>query len=187
MTGAGRQVTVVRPERGQTVRVAGDVYRFLGAGAGTDGSYVLWETEVPPGGGPPPHMHAREEEGFYVLEGEIDFTAEGTTLRAGPGAYLNMPKTTPHSFRNNTDRPARMLVLCAPAGIEHFFMEADGKPPEALAEIAARYGITILSARLTMDRPAELWRAAEFRQLRCRPVPDLVSARCGSGRRSCPS
>ena len=143
MTGAGRQVTVVRPERGQTVRVAGDVYRFLGAGAGTDGSYVLLEAEVPPGGGPPPHMHAREEEGFYILEGEIDFTAEGTTLRAGPGAYLNMPKTTSHSFRNNTDRPARMLILCAPAGIEHFFFEADGQPAEALAEIAARYGITI--------------------------------------------
>ena len=49
MTGAGRQVTVVRPERGRTVRLAGDVYRFLGAGAGTDGSYVLVEVEVPPG------------------------------------------------------------------------------------------------------------------------------------------
>ena len=146
MTGAGRQVTVVRPKGGQTVRVAGDVYRFLGAGAGTDGSYVLLEAEVPPGAGPPPHMHAREEEGFYILEGEVDFTAEGTTLRAAREAlYLNMPKTT-HGIgsRNNTDRPARMLILCAPAGIEHFFFEADGQPPEALAEIAEHYGITIL-------------------------------------------
>jgi quercetin dioxygenase-like cupin family protein len=144
MTDAGRQVTVVRPERGQTVRVAGMAHRVVGTGAGTDGSYVLLEVEVAPGGGAPAHMHAREEEGFYILEGEIDFTAAGATLRAGPGAYLNMPKTTPHSFLNNTDRPARMLVLCAPAGIEHFFMEADDQPPEALAEIAARHGITIL-------------------------------------------
>ena len=187
MTGAGRQVTVVRPKRGQTVRVAGDVYRFLGAGAGTDGSYVLLEAEVPPGGGPPPHMHAREEEGFYILEGEIDFTAEGTTLRAGPGAYLNMPKTTSHSFRNNTDRPARMLILCAPAGIEHFFFEADGKPAGGARRDRGALRHHDRSARLTMDRPAGLWRAAEFRQLRSRPVPDLVSARCGSGRRSCPS
>jgi hypothetical protein len=37
-----------------------------------------------------------------------------------------------------------MLIICAPAGIEQFFVEADGKPPEALGEIAARYGITIL-------------------------------------------
>jgi quercetin dioxygenase-like cupin family protein len=144
MTEVGRQVTVMRPEQGPTVRVAGDFYRVLGTGAGTDASYVLFEAEVPPGGGPPLHMHAREEEGFYVLEGEIDFTAEGKTLRAGPGTYLNVPKTTPHSFRNNTDRTARVLLLCAPAGIEHFFAEADGEDPETLAEIAARYGITIL-------------------------------------------
>jgi hypothetical protein len=37
-----------------------------------------------------------------------------------------------------------MLITCAPAGIEHFFLDADGKPPEALAVIAARYGFTIL-------------------------------------------
>jgi uncharacterized cupin superfamily protein len=144
MTEVGRQVAVMRPEQGQKLRVAGDSYRLLGTGAGTDASYVLLEAQVAPGGGPPPHMHAREEEGFYVLEGEIDFSAEGKTLRAGPGTYVNMPKTTPHSFRNNTDRPARLLILCAPAGIEQFFLEADGKQPEALAEIAARHGITIL-------------------------------------------
>ena len=144
MMEAGRQVTVMRPEQGRKLGVAGDAYRLLGTGAGTDASYVLLEAEVPPGGGPPPPMHAREEEGCYVLVGEIDVTAEGQTLRAGPGTYLNMPKTTPHSFRNNSDRPARLLILCAPAGIEHFFTDADGKPPEALAEIAARYGITIL-------------------------------------------
>lgn len=55
-----------------------------------------------------------------------------------------MPEATPHSFKNDTGRPARMLIPCAPAGIEHFFAEADGEPPEALAEITARYGITIL-------------------------------------------
>ncbi|HLT03177.1 MAG TPA: cupin domain-containing protein [Geminicoccaceae bacterium] len=144
MTEAGRQVTVVRPGQGRTVRVAGDVYRCLGTGACTEGSYTVVEAEVAPGGGPPLHMHAREEEGFFVLEGEIDFTAEGTTMRAGPGTYLNMPRTTPHSFRNNTDRPARLLILCAPAGIEQFFAAADGQPEDALATIAGRYGITFL-------------------------------------------
>ena len=144
MADAGRQVTIVRPGHGQTVTVAGDEYRFLGTGAGTDGCYFVMAATVPPGGGPPPHMHAREEEGFYVLDGELDFTAEDKTLRLGPGNYINMPKGTPHAFKNNTERPARMLITCAPAGIEHFFAEADGKPPEALAEIAARYGITIL-------------------------------------------
>jgi quercetin dioxygenase-like cupin family protein len=145
MTVIGRQVMVVWPDHGQTVSVAGDVYQLLGTGAGSDGSYSVMAVEVPPGGGPPLRMHAREEEGFYILDGEIDFTAEEKTLRAGPGAYLNVPRTTPHAFKNNTDRPARMLIVCAPAGIEHFLIEADGKPPEALAEIAARHGITILA------------------------------------------
>ena len=104
MTEVGRQVTVVRPEQGRTVRVAGDVYRFLGVGAGTDGSHVLLEAEVPPGGGPPPHMHAREEEGVYILAGEIDFTPRAKTLRAGPGMHLNMPKATPHAFTSRTIR-----------------------------------------------------------------------------------
>jgi mannose-6-phosphate isomerase-like protein (cupin superfamily) len=145
MTDAGRQVPIVWPGQGRTVSVAGYADRFLGTGAGTDGGYVVIEATVPPGAGPPLHMHAREEEGFYVIEGEVDFTAEDKTFRAGPGTYINMPKSTPHAFRNNTGRPVRMLIISAPAGIEHFFAEADGRPPAALAEIAARYGITILA------------------------------------------
>src|SRR5262249_32876090 len=58
---------------GRTIAVVGDVYRFLATGEDTDGKYALWEAFVPPGGGPPPHVHSREEEGFYVLEGEITF------------------------------------------------------------------------------------------------------------------
>jgi uncharacterized cupin superfamily protein len=93
VTDAGRQVTIVRPGHGQTVNVAGDEYRFLGTGAGTDGSYFVMEATIPPGGVPPPHMHAREEEGLYVLDGEIDFTAESKTLRLGPGNCPRGPRT----------------------------------------------------------------------------------------------
>src|SRR5205807_8647597 len=56
---------------GRTIAVVGDVYRFLATGDDTNGKYALWEAIVPPGGGPPPHVHSREEEGFYILEGEI--------------------------------------------------------------------------------------------------------------------
>ena len=68
---------------GRTVAVVGDVYRFLATGEDTNGKYALWEALVPPGGGPPPHVHSREEEGFYILEGEITFT-EGTTEIPNP-------------------------------------------------------------------------------------------------------
>src|SRR6202046_3719401 len=59
---------------GRAIAVVGDVYRFLATGEDTNGKYALWEALVPPGGGPPPHVHSREEEGFYILEGEITFT-----------------------------------------------------------------------------------------------------------------
>ena len=72
--------TIRTPIEGRTVAVVGDVYRFLATSEETNGKYTLWEAIVPPGGGPPPHVHSREEEGFYVLEGEITFTQGGAAV-----------------------------------------------------------------------------------------------------------
>jgi quercetin dioxygenase-like cupin family protein len=146
-----------RPAQGRTVAVVGDVYRFLATGEDTDGRYALWEAIVPPGGGPPPHVHSREEEGFYVLEGEVTFTANGERVVARAGTFANMPVGTPHSFKNESGRPAKMLISVAPAGLEQMFFEcgvplAEGAttalPPtkeeiEKLLTVAPRYGIEI--------------------------------------------
>ncbi len=67
------QPTLKTQAEGRTIAVVGDVYRFLATGEDTNGKYAMWEAIVPPGGGPPPHIHSREEEGFYILEGEITF------------------------------------------------------------------------------------------------------------------
>ena len=64
------------------------MYRFLATGEDTDGKYSLWDAIVTPGGGLPPHVHSREEEGFYVLEGEITFTIGGKRLVAGALAAM---------------------------------------------------------------------------------------------------
>ena|SRR5437899_11867333 len=69
-----RRPTLRKPREGRTIAVVGDMYRFLAVGEDTNGKYALWEAVVPPGGGPPLHVHSREEEGFYVLEGEIAFS-----------------------------------------------------------------------------------------------------------------
>src|SRR5262245_26892360 len=106
-----------KPAEGRTVAVVGDVYRFLTTGDDTNGSYALWEALVPPGGGPPPHVHAREVEGFYVLEGEITFQVGDERLVATAGTYIHLPVGTPHAFKNESDRPARMLVSVVPAGL----------------------------------------------------------------------
>jgi quercetin dioxygenase-like cupin family protein len=151
------QPTLRPAGRGRTVAVVGDVYRFLATGEDTGGRYALWEALVPPGGGPPPHVHSREEEGFYVLEGEITFTVEGERVVAAAGTFANMPVGTPHSFKNESDRPARMLISVAPAGLEKMFFEsgvplAEGAttapPPtpeviETLLAVAPKYGIEI--------------------------------------------
>ena len=71
------EAKVVRPGEGKRIAVAGDLYTFLAEGEDTSKSYALWEAVVPPGGGPPPHIQGREDEGFYVLEGEISFVANG--------------------------------------------------------------------------------------------------------------
>lgn len=152
------QLTVRTPNDGRTITVVGDIYRFLVTAADTDGKYAQFEAIVPPGGGPPPHVHSREEEGFFVLEGEITFISGERRFVAGPGSFVNMPIGTPHCFKNETDRPARMMLTVAPAGFEQMFLDVGTEvpfgttttPPPTKADIdklltaAPRYGIQIL-------------------------------------------
>src|SRR5436853_4529710 len=101
--------TLRTPTEGRTIAVVGDVYRFLATGDDTNGKYALWEAIVPPGGGPPPHVHSREEEGFYILAGDITFTIGDKRLVASAGMFANMPMGTPHSFKNESGKTAKML------------------------------------------------------------------------------
>src|SRR2546422_6199187 len=103
------QAVIRRMSEGRTIAVVGDVYRFLATGEDTNGKYALWEALVSPGGGPPPHVHSREEEGFYILEGEITFTINGERVVAKARTFANMPVGTPHSFKNESGRPAKRL------------------------------------------------------------------------------
>jgi uncharacterized cupin superfamily protein len=94
---------------------------------------------VPPGGGPPPHRHDFEET-FSLLEAEIAFTFRGETVVARAGETVHVPANAPHAFRNASDRPARMLCVCAPAGQEQFFLALGARvgsrtaPPPPLSE-----------------------------------------------------
>lgn len=149
--------TIQRPTEGRTVSFVGDVYRFLVTGDETGGKYALCEAHVSPGGGPPPHTHSREEEGFYVIEGEITFFVEGERVVASAGMFANMPVGCLHSFKNESGKPVRMLISVAPAGLEKMFFEigqplAQGvtvaSPPtaaeiEKLLSVAPRFGLEI--------------------------------------------
>ncbi len=142
---------------GRTVAVVGDIYRFLAMGDETDGKYAMWEAIVPPGGGPPPHVHSLEEEGFFVIEGEITFQIGDDRIVAKAGTFANMPIGTPHSFKNESNETAKMLITIAPAGLEQMFFEVSSPMPQGattaphptkadiqkLLEIAPKYGIEI--------------------------------------------
>jgi quercetin dioxygenase-like cupin family protein len=142
---------------GRTIVVVGDVYRFQATGEETNGKYSLWEAIVLPGGGPPPHVHSREEEGFYVLEGEITFTIAGERVVAKAGMFANMAVGTLHSFKNESGKPARILISIAPAGLEQMFFEVGVPMPEGatvalpptkeeiekLLAVAPSYGVEI--------------------------------------------
>jgi quercetin dioxygenase-like cupin family protein len=145
---------------GPTVWVVGDRYTIKTSGADTAGAFALIEAVIPPGAGPPPHIHRREDEAFYVLEGTLQFHTDGRTFDAAPGAWITLERGSTHFFRNVSDAPARMLILVTPAGLEDFFLEigrpatsdagaaGDGTPtPEDIArliEAAPRYGLEIL-------------------------------------------
>ena len=149
--------TIRKPAEGRTIAMVGDLYRFLATGEDTNGKYALWEAIVPSGGGPPPHVHGREEEGFYVLEGEIIFQVGDRRLVASAGTFANMPVGTTHSFTNESGKTARMLISVAPAGLERMFFEFGVPLPEGsttalpttkeeiekLLAVAPRYGIEV--------------------------------------------
>ena len=155
----GQQPTLRNPTEGRTIAVTGDVYRFLATAEDTDGRYAQWEAIVPPGGGPPPHVHSRENEGFYILEGKITFRIGEEKVVATAGMFANMPVGVPHSFKNEGETTARMLLTVAPAGLEGMFFEigaaveqgATTAPPpsreeiEKLFKLAPSYGIEILA------------------------------------------
>jgi quercetin dioxygenase-like cupin family protein len=123
-----------------------DVYTFLVTGEESNGAYFAMEAIVPPGGGPPPHIHTLEDETFYVLEGECTFRLDDEVVTAGPGDFVNIPRGRVHNFFNASDSLLRMIVTFTPSGIEKFFEETleptpdpMGTPPDNVDEVNARY------------------------------------------------
>jgi quercetin dioxygenase-like cupin family protein len=125
---ASRKLTVADPDDPAMghISVAGGTYTILVTGKDTGGRYCLIDMRIPSGGGPPPHRHDFEEM-FTILDGEIEFSFRGEPRRAAAGSTVNVPANAPHAFKNMSDKPARLLCMCLPAGQEEFFL-AVGDP-----------------------------------------------------------
>lgn len=126
----------------------------------TGGAYGLVESWIPAGSSPPLHVHHREDEAFWVIEGDVRFRCGDEDILAGPGSFVFLPRDVPHTFVVEGDRTAHLLTLMSPGGGERFFVdggrtpEGPGLPPpgppdvEALKRVSALYGSEILGPPL---------------------------------------
>jgi quercetin dioxygenase-like cupin family protein len=129
-----RGATHVRANEGSSYWLANDLHVFEVVGENTGGAYAPSELTAHPGFGPPPHIHRREDEAYYVLEGEFEFMDDGRVFTASPGTFVYPPRGRLQMHGASGDAPATALVLVTPAGVEEFVMEA-GVPAEDPASV----------------------------------------------------
>jgi quercetin dioxygenase-like cupin family protein len=121
MAGESRTVALA-PGDGETlVNPVGGHVTFKARGHETGGTLTVLETVVTPGDGPPLHVHVKDDEAVYVLEGEIDFRVGDDIYDNRPGSFVFVPRGTPHTFQNVGSDDARMLLIFTPSGIERLF------------------------------------------------------------------
>jgi|SRR5436190_470956 len=114
----------------------------------TGGSFSVVEHPMAPGILVPPHIHTREDEYSFVLEGEIGARIGDEEVHATTGCYVIKPRNIWHTFWNPGPHPARVIEIISPAGFERYFAEMalltqSGPPdPEAIAKVASAYGLT---------------------------------------------
>lgn len=152
------QVNFVPAESGPVYWGPGNQLTFITTGKETGGAFFLAQMSVAPGGGPPPHIHRREDESFHVLEGTLTIRVGEDTITASAGDFAFLPRGIAHSFKNTGSVTAKALVLITPAGLENYFAEvfdcaADPSAPQpppskdliarALAA-SPRYGLSLL-------------------------------------------
>src|SRR3982074_2977164 len=118
----GTRAVIVGPNDGTRIEgPVGGPLTFKVRGEQTNSALTALENVIPPGEGPPLHTHANEDEAWYVLDGELRFLL-GTEVRTAPaGSFVFVPRGTQHCFHNDGGRPARILVIFTPAGMEQFF------------------------------------------------------------------
>ena len=134
---------------GRTLALMGNRITLKVVGAQTAGAVEVLEYDMVPGfRGPAPHVHARTDETFYVLEGEVSFWVDGREVVASPGACVYVPRGLAHTFSSHEGRGARFLEVVTPGHFSGYFEElaalpVTGGPPEpdVLAALWEKYDI----------------------------------------------
>ena len=125
----------VPSEGGKKVNVLGIPMVIRIHGHDTGGVVSAVESHDVPGGGPPPHIHSREDETFQVLEGEYEFTVDGKSFVAKMGTTIFAPRGIPHTYRYLGQTPGRLMCVVTPAGFEEFFEVIGALTPQQQQDI----------------------------------------------------
>ena len=134
---------------GERLSFAGAVFLVKASAESTAGAFAIIEEADPLD--TPLHVHANEDELFYVIDGEHVFRVGEEEFPAGPGAVVFGPRQVPHAHRRVVPRTGRFLTMVSPAGFEGFFRElsaaeaAGGAGAEAYERASEKYAITWLS------------------------------------------
>jgi mannose-6-phosphate isomerase-like protein (cupin superfamily) len=137
---------IVGPQAGKAGHLGGIGVRFMAWAAESGGGFSLVEHPMAPRAlAAPLHRHTHEDEYSYVLEGRMGADLGGEVVYGDPGDLVFKPRGQWHTFWNAGDEPCRILEIISPGGFERYFEELvdlRARPtPEAVAEIAARYGL----------------------------------------------
>jgi mannose-6-phosphate isomerase-like protein (cupin superfamily) len=139
---------ILAPGQGNHLQIGNSEVIFKAVGSDTHGHLGLFENIIQPGGTAPVlHIHRQMEELFYVVEGEVEIQVGTQKVQGQPGAFVLVPRGTPHTFANTGKTPAKLLIMFCPAGErEKYFaglaeLIKDGQTPdrEALLKLMQEF------------------------------------------------
>lgn len=137
-------------EGGRKLNVLGIPMVLRIDGRQTGGIVSAVESHDITAGGPPLHIHRREDETFQILDGEYEWTVGEKTFIAKTGDTIFAPRDVPHTYRYLGKTPGRLMCIITPAGFEGFFEQIGALTPEQqqdmprVLEIARRFGLEVL-------------------------------------------
>jgi quercetin dioxygenase-like cupin family protein len=134
---------VVLPGSGEGLNIAGSQTFHKVKSSNTHGVFSVMEFVTPPGKGVALHVHEREDELVYLLEGEIEVTLGNQKMKAVPGVMALLPRGIPHGFINLGNKPSRLLDTILPGQFDNYFVElaalyAAGDPSEEEIDALSR-------------------------------------------------
>jgi quercetin dioxygenase-like cupin family protein len=114
----------------------GGLLTIRAAAGETNGVIAVVEERASRGYATPPHVHGREDETLYVIDGTLEYIVDGVVGMAATGEAVHLPKGLPHRFEVVSEE-AHFLVIITPGGFEEFFEEVS--PPAAAARMPAAH------------------------------------------------